>query len=124
MPRKETYTAAVRAAVTARDDGACRRCGRRNMFMSRHHRKPRKMGGANRADAGRLSNVVTLCGSATTPGGCHLWVEENRDTAREQGWLLYDYADPQEVPLQDVHGRWFYLHDDGSTAPQQPSGAR
>lgn len=109
-----TVTPRTRAAVDARDGGRCRRCGTnvRGREFSRHHRKPRKMGGANRADANRLSNIVTLCGSATTPGGCHQWVETHRDEAREAGWLLYDRDDPAEVGVLTVDG-WRSFGDDG-----------
>lgn len=71
------------------------------------------MGGANRADAGRISNVVLLCGTATTPGGCHLWVEQNRAQAREDGWLVPSWGDPEQVPVL-AKGRWLWLLDNGS----------
>jgi hypothetical protein len=71
------------------------------------------MGGANRADANRLSNIVTLCGSGTT--GCHGWVEANRTRARDGGWLLYDIDDPTAAPIFGWNGGipgWEYLTDD------------
>lgn len=110
------YTAAVRVQVDERDGGACRRCGRPlhgNRF-SRHHRKPRGMGGANRRDAGRLSNIVLLCGSATSAGGCHEWVERNRAEATQAGWIVPSWADPEQVPIRTQHGEDLWLRDNGS----------
>lgn len=110
----------VRALVDARDAYRCRRCGAglHGRPFSRHHRKPRGMGGANRADAGRPSNVVLLCGSATTPGGCHEWVERNRASAREDGWLVPSWADPAEVPVK-VNGKKLWLLDNGGLTYNQ-----
>lgn len=105
-------TPRTRALVDERDAGRCRRCGTHvaGREFSRHHRKPRRMGGANRADANRLSNIVTLCGSGTT--GCHGWVEQYRDMARDGGWLLYDIDNPEEHPVHTWYGLR-YLMDDG-----------
>ena len=104
---------ATRLAVDERDQGRCRRCGVSlyGTLFSRHHRKPRGMGGANRRDANRMSNVVTLCGSGVT--GCHGWVESNREQARQGGWLVYSSADPQAIPMRDLSGRLFFLTDAG-----------
>lgn len=116
--RKSAYDAKVRADVDARDEGKCRRCGTAGGQISRHHRKPRGMGGANRADSGRLSNIVTLCGSGTT--GCHGWVETHREEARGSGWLVFAVDDPQDVPMVDVHGRRFALLDSGTVRWMEP----
>lgn len=106
------YTAAVKAAVDLRDDLTCQRCGKRlrpGEPFSRHHRYPRGMGGGNRAHAGRLAVIVTLCGSATTPGSCHEWVERNRALAYATGWLLRTGYDPETIPALTVAGalRWY-----------------
>lgn len=111
---------ATREAVDFRDGGKCRRCGASlyGQMFSRHHRKPRGMGGANRKDADRLSNIVSLCGSGTT--GCHGWVESNREAAREEGWLIYSGDDPRHIPMRDWRGRLFFLTDDGRVEFSDP----
>lgn len=112
------YTAKVRRDVDARDAGVCRRCGVAGGQISRHHRKPRGMGGANRSDAGRLSNIVTLCGTGTT--GCHGWVEANRAQALREGWLVSSWHDPADVPICGHDGP-LWLLDNGSITYRQPS---
>lgn len=111
---------ATREAVDFRDGGKCRRCGASlyGQMFSRHHRKSRGMGGANRKDADRLSNIVSLCGSGTT--GCHGWVESNRAEAREEGWLIYSGDDPRHIPMRDWRGRLFFLTDDGGVEFSDP----
>ena len=101
--------ATCRTLVDARDNGLCQRCWL--PVGSRHHRKPRGMGGRNRADANRPSNVVTLCGSGTT--GCHGWVEQHRAEGYAAGWLLHDWDDPQHTAALDLQGRHHYWDDEG-----------
>lgn len=110
--------ATTRAAIDARDGAACRRCGRSlyGQEFSRHHRKPRGMGGANRADANRLSNIVMLCGSATTPGSCHEWAESERALARASGWLVSNYSDPATIPVLTLAGETVWLGDSGAVS--------
>lgn len=112
MSSTSAYSAKVRKDVDARDGGICRRCGAAGGQISRHHRKPRGMGGANRADAGRLSNIVTVCGSGTT--GCHGWIESNRNEARLDGWLVPTWQDPADVPVVNLGREALWLRDDGA----------
>lgn len=87
----------------------CERCGGTGPAFSVHHRLPRGRGGEN-----RLSNLVLLCGSATTPGGCHGEVESYREQAYDDGWLVRTGIDPATVPV-NIHGprERTLLDDDG-----------
>ena len=103
--------AECKTLVDARAAGRCQRCGRPARGGSRHHRKPRGMGGKNRADQSRPSNVVTLCGSGTT--GCHGYIEQNRAEGYQTGWLLHDWDHPEHTAALDLEGRHHYWDDDG-----------
>lgn len=91
----------VKKAVDQRDEGCCQRCGRviGSGEFSRHHRNPRGMGGS-KADPHALVNLVLLCGSANSRGGCHYEVESRRERARIDGWLVPDGIDPAEWPVR------------------------
>ena len=100
------------AAVWARDDGCCARCGKplwesqRGTAWSVQHRLPRGRGGTN-----AVANLVLACGSATT--GCHGWMESQREAAYLEGWLLRTGEDPARVPVRHwAYGRVF-LTDTG-----------
>jgi len=95
---------AVKDAIAKRDQHEgqpqCQRCGRLiRGERSRHHRDPRGMGGS-KADPHALANVVLLCGSATSRGGCHHEVESNRDNAKRDGWLVPMNIRPDEWPAR------------------------
>ena len=120
MPKSPARTIrAVHAVVDARDGGKCRRCGREvGEWFSRQHRIPRKAGGSTRVD--RPSNLVTLCGSATSPGGCHEWAESNRQDAEVLGYLLPALnpdIDPVLEPIFTHEFGWVLLDDHGSLTP-------
>lgn len=91
----------IRDAVDARDAGRCQRCGRwiGSGPFSRHHRDPRGMGGSVLLHT--MANLVLLCGSATTPGGCHDFVEnQERAAARRDGWLVPMGVRPEDWPVK------------------------
>lgn len=102
--------------VFDRDGGRCVRCGRfvrfemRGVDWSCQHRDARGMGGTRRPEANAPSNLIVLCGSATT--GCHFWAESNRSAAYAGGWLLHDNQVPSAVPVESWWG-WVYLDDAG-----------
>lgn len=58
------------------------------------------------------SNLVVLCGSATSPGGCHGWAESNITEAQAEGLVLMQHENPADVPVTLHFGR-VYLRDDG-----------
>lgn len=94
----------VKDAIDARDQRygqpQCQRCGHLiTGWFSRHHRDPRGMGGS-KADPHAMANLVLLCGSATSRGGCHHEAESNRNQARIDGWLVPDGIRPDEWPVR------------------------
>ncbi|MDX3661253.1 HNH endonuclease signature motif containing protein [Streptomyces sp. ID05-26A] len=92
----------IKDGVDERDAGRCQRCGRAigSGPWSRHHRDPRGMGGSTLLHT--LANVVLLCGSATTPRGCHHEVESQRKQAELDGWLV-----PMNIRAEDWPARRF-----------------
>lgn len=74
------------------------------------------MGGTKDPAANLPSNLVLLCGSATTPGGCHTSVEKARQAAISTGWIVARTADPETVPVKMISG-WWFLRPDGTKLP-------
>jgi hypothetical protein len=111
---------AFRQVVLARDGTTCQCCGAdcTLKLASIQHRIPRGMGGS--ALVNIPSNGVLVCGSATTPGSCHNWMEhENRAVAEAMGWLLPKLSgvSPSSVPLYTQPHGWVLLADDGTRTP-------
>lgn len=114
--------------VFDRDGGCCIRCGRavrlerRGEDFSVQHRRARGNGGDLRPETNLPANLVILCGSATSAGGCHEWAESNRTEARLAGLSMRWKQDPATVPVRtwwgpvllDDKGRW--------RTPEQCSG--
>lgn len=99
-----------RAEVIGRAHGYCERCGAscHHAPYSIHHRLPRGRGGRN-----ELANLVLLCGSATTPGGCHHEVERHRERAYDHGWLVPTGMEPAETPVNHLTFGRVLLDNDG-----------
>ena len=101
-------TTTTKDLVWARAGGRCEVCGGSLAGMrgfSRHHRRPRRMGGSRRPDTNSPANILLVCGSATSPDGCHHRIESNRTRAYEDGLILRDDQNPLHVPvmLADPH---------------------
>lgn len=92
---------ATKGLLWERAKGRCEICGRdvNGSPFSRHHRSPRRMGGSSQPWINSIENLLLLCGTATTPGGCHQAVEANRAQAVEAGWLVPLGYHPAEVPV-------------------------
>lgn len=101
------------ARAYERAGNACEICGVRGENV--HHRKPRGMGGANQNSG--PENLLVLCGSGTQ--GCHGWIEQNREEARRQGWLLSPTEMPYKVPVA-YRGYWSLLTEEGLVLPLSP----
>ncbi len=96
----------VRDAVLGRDRYRCQRCGHRLVgnAYSLQHRLPRGRLGKNTA-----ANLVAVCGSATTPGMCHDWMEHvDRPQATLDGWLVpsWDEVVPENWAVKRFDGAW------------------
>ncbi len=117
-PRNTGPTAATRKIVYERARGLCERCGQPiAQQFSIHHRLARGMGGTKDPSANSPSNLVLLCGSATTPDGCHTTVERFRQAAITTGWIVPRTADPARTPVKFPTGRWYLLNPDGTLTP-------
>ncbi|MBB4931816.1 hypothetical protein F4561_002636 [Lipingzhangella halophila] len=116
MTRRTGPTPTVRALVSDRDGGQCARCG---LLITRewslHHRVPRGSGGSKRPEINSPANLLLLCGSATSPEGCHLAVESHRRDAQRTGYLITKLAnlDPADVPLLYHGAAWVRLDHHG-----------
>lgn len=119
-PRETGPGVATRRLVATRAGGCCERCGKpiTGSAYSMHHRKPRGMGGTSDPAINSPANLVLLCGSATTPDGCHTTVEKFRKVALFMGFIVRQSADPEAVPIKLIHG-WFLLRPDGSRVPTE-----
>ena len=117
-------TSATREIVAARANWCCEICGR-SLFVpdvgwvyrhSTHHRRPRGMGGTSRPDTNEPSNLMLVCGNATSPGDCHSWIESNRAVALVLGYLVDQAGDPETRPVELYTGRRVFLTVDGTYA--------
>lgn len=97
----------IKATIRSRAQNLCEICGQHTSDCVAHHRRPRGMGGTNRADTNVVSNGLWLCGA------CHLRVESHRQLAYENGWLVRQSADPALIPVLR-RGVFVLLQDDGS----------
>ena len=127
MPRRYTGPSPeVVSAVLERAQYSCEACGiglgpRRGEDWSVQHRRPRAMGGTRWPGVNMPSNLMILCGSATTPGSCHEFAETNRASAVAAGWLVLSRSDPRMAPCLVEHGsRWVYLDDLGGYSDDPP----
>lgn len=106
----------VVTAVLERANWSCEACGkplgdRRGEDWSVQHRVPRGSGGSRAAWINRVSNLMILCGSATTPDSCHEFTESHRIAAIAAGWLIQARQDPRTVEVL-IRGEFKYLGDD------------
>jgi 5-methylcytosine-specific restriction enzyme A len=89
--------------VLERAEGLCDRCARPldELGFSRQHRRAHGMGGRVGAELHTAANVVVMCGSATTPGGCHN-LAENKERAQceREGFVIRgEVQRPEDVPI-------------------------
>lgn len=110
---------ATRDLVMERDGFCCAFCGRQLLTGPRslQHRQARGMGGRPAGDANRPPNLLLLCGSATTPGGCHSWAESRAEEARVAGLWVPSWENPADVPVLHAAYGPVLLTDDGSVEP-------
>lgn len=121
-------TSDVVDVVLERAQHSCEVCGiglgdRRGVDYSIHHRLPRQMGGTRWAGCNLPSNLLLVCGSATTPGGCHATIESHRAGAVAAGWLVLSRTDPARVACLITRDRWVYLNDSGEYSDEPPEAS-
>jgi hypothetical protein len=122
-PRDTGPDAETVALVWSRDHGRCVRCGgvlagTRGFDWSMQHRRARQ-GTDRRPDTNQPTNLILLCGSATTR--CHGHVESFRAEARQYGWAIRQNDDPAVMPvLHALHG-WVLLAADGTHTAFSPN---
>lgn len=114
-PRDTGPDRATRELVDERDDWHCACCGNSvyGRPFSRQHRIARGMGGTSDPALNRPSNIVLLCGSATSPGGCHLACEQREERLHALGFWLNSWENPAAVPVAHASYGWVLLLPDG-----------
>lgn len=128
-PKRQRDTgpsAAVVAMVQARDEQQCFCCGgscwgRRGWDWSVQHRRARGQGGTRRPDTNEPQNLILLCGSATSPGGCHLRVEQRHPDDAGAGWAIKQSENPLHVPVLHWQNGLIFLTADGSWSSRPPT---
>lgn len=94
------------ALYLARDLHCVCGCVGREDTLVPQHRAGRGMGGSKLLD--RPSNVVVICSYLN---GLIESDPVTADIAREYGWKLYRWQNPEEVPFYDLADRQWYLLD-------------
>jgi hypothetical protein len=105
-----------------RDQHSCAVCGcsiGAVLDHSVHHRRNRGSGGSRRPEINSPSNLLLVCGSATTLCHGRITSNANRVEALTAGWVVSLNAKhtPAEVPVQHALHGLVYLADDGSVEP-------
>lgn len=97
--------------VFRRDHGTCYHCGATGEVLSVHHRINRGSGGKN-AKADRVSNHLTIC---SLFNGLMESDAASATLAREMGWKLESWQDPEFEPVYEAHSdTWWILEADGT----------
>lgn len=112
-PDKQT-----RQVVLERDSWTCACCGDPIDLRgySLQHRVPRGAGGTSDPEINNPSNLITLCGSATS--GCHGAAEGRSKVMNRAGYWLERGQDPETTPVFHMaFGGYVLLGVDGTLTP-------
>lgn len=106
---------ATREVVINRALMTCEKCSAAvSQWSSQlHHRQPRGAGGCRDPEVNSPANLLLLCRS------CHAWIESNRTTSYEQGWLVRRGHDPAKSPVW-LAGRGFVFLDQHGDVEEAP----
>jgi len=110
-PNRDGFPPKVKAIIARRSQGLCEldSCGPAEHF---HHRAPRGAGGTSLPWINRAANGLHLAAR------CHDRIEQNRNTAYENGWLIPRNQVPIAVEKPVLYrGRWVRLTDHGLAIP-------
>lgn len=110
----------TRQVVLERDVWSCACCGDPIDLRgySLQHRDSRGMGGTSNPEINNPSNLITLCGSATSPEGCHLAAESRSKVMHRAGYWLERGQDPETTPVFHMaYGGYVLLGIDGAVTP-------
>lgn len=118
---------ATRLAVLERDSWRCVACGIpvRGRPHSLQHRLARRMGGTRGPVTNSPVNLILLCGSATSPGGCHLRCEQRDPAMHAAGCWLESWQNPAAEPVLVAgygSGALVWLTPDGAYSTVPPGG--
>ena len=104
------FTAHASELILTRSEGACEIMSRVCVTTATdiHHRRPRGMGGTSRLETNLASNGIALCRR------CHMYVESERDWARNKGFLISQHVDPEFAPIHWRLAQWCLLKADGT----------
>jgi hypothetical protein len=112
----------TRALVLNRAGHRCEACGigvHTRLGYSAQHRHPRGMGGTTaRPWINYASNILVMCGSATT--GCHGAAERRVPGLHDRGFWLKSGQVPADTPVQLFDRTWVELTDTGLYLPCSP----
>lgn len=117
----------VRQQVKERDNHSCVACGHTiiGRLYSLQHRRARKQGGARISWINQPQNLITACGTATSPD-CHWERMESRPAdAQDLGYVISEWPeiDPRFIPVKVVaefDTSWMWLTPAGFRFPYPP----
>lgn len=125
-----TVSQKVRDAVRERDNYSCVACGKSIIGRpySLQHRRARKAGGSRLPWIDQPQNLITVCGTATTPD-CHWKRMESRPTdAKDLGYVISEWPeiDPRFIPVvvvTEFGEATVWLTPDGGLSNDPPADA-
>jgi hypothetical protein len=81
------------------------------------------MGGTKRPDTNEPQNLILLCGSATSSGGCHLRVEQRHACDVAGGWGIKQSENPLLIPVLHWQYGLVFLWADGGFSSRPEAAA-
>jgi hypothetical protein len=98
--RGARLSARAQRLVFARAFGFCESCGI-SVIGRPYTIAPRVVQDADgyRSEANAMFNLVLLCGSANSPGGCHRRCQQRDPDMHDGGFWLRPWEDPEIIPV-------------------------